>query len=60
MFSLGHRIQAGSGTHPAYQMGIWNSSLGSKAAGTSYWPLTSIQWRGWEWVELHLHSPMSS
>jgi hypothetical protein len=40
-FSLHHRIQAGSGSHPAYPMGTRGSSPGGKAAGARSWPLTS-------------------
>jgi hypothetical protein len=41
--SLHHRVQNGSGAHPAsYPMGIRNSSPGGKAAGAWSWPLTSI------------------
>jgi hypothetical protein len=40
-FSLHHRIQNGSGAHPAsYPMGTGDS--GGKAAGAWSWPLTSI------------------
>jgi hypothetical protein len=42
-FSLHHRIQNGSGAHPAsYPMGARRSLLGGKAAGMWSWPLTSI------------------
>jgi hypothetical protein len=42
-FSLHHRVQNGSGAHPAsYPMGIGGSFPGSKAAGVWNWPLTSI------------------
>jgi hypothetical protein len=42
-FSLHHRVQNGSGAHPAsYLMGTRGSFLGGKAAGTWSWPLTSI------------------
>jgi hypothetical protein len=40
-FSLHHRVQNGSGAHPAsYPMGTRGSFLGDKAAGTWSWPLT--------------------
>jgi hypothetical protein len=42
-FSLHHRIQNGSGAHPAsYTMGTRGSFPGGKAAGERSWPLTSI------------------
>jgi hypothetical protein len=42
-FSLCHRVQNGSGAHPAsYPMGTRGSSPGGKAAGAWSWPLTSI------------------
>jgi hypothetical protein len=42
-FSFHHRIQNGSGTHPAsYPMGTKASFHGGKAAGALSWPLTSI------------------
>jgi len=42
-FSLHHRVQTGSGAHPAsYPMGTRGSFPGGKAAGTWSWPLTSI------------------
>jgi hypothetical protein len=61
-FSPHHRVQNGSGTHPAsYPMGTRGSFLGGKAAGGWSWPLTSFYGRGQECVELYLHSPdMSS
>jgi hypothetical protein len=41
-FSLHHRVQTDSGTHPAsYPMGNEVSFPGSKAAGEWSWPLTS-------------------
>jgi hypothetical protein len=46
-FSLHHRVQTGSGTHPAsYPMGTRGSFLGNKAAGALSWPLASIQCQG--------------
>jgi hypothetical protein len=52
--SLHHRIQTGSGAHPApYPMGTRSSFPGGKAAGAWSCPLTSIK----ECVELYLHSP---
>jgi hypothetical protein len=46
-FSLHHRVQTGSGAHPAsYPMGNRGSFPGSKAAGAWSWPLTSIYCRG--------------
>jgi hypothetical protein len=42
-FSLHHRIQNGSGSHPAsYPMDTRGSFPGVKAAGAWSWPLTSI------------------
>jgi hypothetical protein len=42
-FSLHHRVQNGSGAHPAsYPMGNGGSFPGGKAAGAWSWPLTSI------------------
>jgi hypothetical protein len=42
-FSLHHRVQNGSGAHPAsYQMSTRGSFPGGKAAGSWNWPLTSI------------------
>jgi hypothetical protein len=46
-FALPHRVQNGSGTHPAsYPMCTRGSYPGGKAAGAWSWPLTSIQRRG--------------
>jgi hypothetical protein len=57
-FSLHHRVQNGSGAHPAsYPMGTRSSFSGGKAAGAWSWPLTSICAEVKEWVELYLHSP---
>jgi hypothetical protein len=42
-FSLHHRVQNGSGVHPAsYTMGTRGSFPGGKAAGVWSWPFTSI------------------
>jgi hypothetical protein len=42
-FSLHHRVQTGSGAHPAsYSMRTRGSFPGGKAAGAWSWPLTSI------------------
>jgi hypothetical protein len=42
-FSLHHRVQNGSGAHPAsYSMGTGDSFPGGKAAGAWSWALTSI------------------
>jgi hypothetical protein len=42
-FSLHHRVQNGSGAHPAsYLMGTRGSFPRGKAAGSWSWPLTSI------------------
>jgi hypothetical protein len=46
-YSLHHRVQNGSGAHPAsYPMGTRRSFPGGKAAGAWSWPLTSIYCRG--------------
>jgi hypothetical protein len=46
-FSLNHRVQNGSGAHPAsYPMGTRSSFPGGKAAGAWSWPLTSISCPG--------------
>jgi hypothetical protein len=43
--------------HPAsYPMSTRGSFPGSKVAGVWNWPLTSVYCRGWECVELYLHS----
>jgi hypothetical protein len=48
-FSLHHRVQNGSGAHPAsYPMCTRGFFPGSKAIGS---------WRGQEYVELYLYSP---
>jgi hypothetical protein len=58
-FSLHHRVQTGSGAHPAsYAVGTRGSFSGGKAAEPWSWPLTSIWYRGQEYVELYLHSPI--
>jgi hypothetical protein len=42
-FSLHHRVQNGSGSHPAcYPMDTRGCLPGSKAAGARSWPLNSI------------------
>jgi hypothetical protein len=46
-FSLHHRVQNGSGAHPAsYPMGTRGPFPGGKAADAWSWPLTSILCRG--------------
>jgi hypothetical protein len=46
-FSLHHRVQNGSGAHPAsYPMGTRGSFPGGTAAEAWSWPLTSISCRG--------------
>jgi len=43
IFSFLHRVQSGSGAHPAsYSMCTRGSFTGGKAAGAWSWPLTSI------------------
>jgi len=39
-FSLHHRVQAGSGTHPSYLISTWGSFPGDKASAA--WSYTSI------------------
>jgi hypothetical protein len=56
-FSLHHRVQNGSGAHPAsYPVDTRGSFSGDKAAGAWSWPLTSICCRVQECMELYLHS----
>jgi hypothetical protein len=46
-FSLHHRVQNGSGAHPAsYPVDTGGSFPEDKAAGAWSWPLTSIKCRG--------------
>jgi hypothetical protein len=56
-FSLHHRLQNGSGAHPAsYPMGTRALSLGVKRPGreTDHSPPSSAEVK--EWAELYLHS----
>jgi hypothetical protein len=56
-FSLHHHVKTGSGAYPtSYPMGARGSFPGSKAAGTSSWPLISIYCQRQEWVDLYIHS----
>jgi hypothetical protein len=56
-FFLHHRVQNGSGAHPAsYPVGTRGCFPGAKAGGAWSWPLTSILCQGHECVELYLHS----
>jgi hypothetical protein len=58
-FSVHHRVQNGSGVHPAsYPMGNRGSFPGGKEPGreTDHSPPSSAEVK--EWVELYLHSPM--
>jgi hypothetical protein len=56
-FSPHHRVQNGSGAHPAsYQMNTRGSFPGGKAVGAWSWPLTPSSAEVKEWVELYLHS----
>jgi hypothetical protein len=58
-FSRHHRVQTGSGAHPAsYPMDIRSSIPEGKAAGEWSWPLGSINCRDQECVELYFHSPI--
>jgi hypothetical protein len=60
-FSLHHHGQNGSRSHPvSYPMGTRCCFPGVKAAGAWNWPLTSIQCRSQECVEIYLHSPNTS
>jgi hypothetical protein len=55
-FSLRHRVETGSGSHPAWHsIGTFWFFPGSKSAGAWIWLLTSSLW-GWECVELYIHS----
>jgi hypothetical protein len=57
-FSLHHRVQNGSGAHPAsYPVGTSGFSLGVKRPGrkADHSPPSSPEVK--EWVELYLHSP---
>jgi hypothetical protein len=57
-FSLHHRVQNGSGAHPAsYPMGTGALSLGIKRQGreADHSPPSSAEVEGW--VKLYLHSP---
>jgi hypothetical protein len=60
-FSFHHRIQTGSGAHPAsYPVDNRGSFPGAKAAGSWSWPLTPSSAEVKECVELYLHSPSTS
>jgi len=51
-------ITCKSGAHPAsYPVGTKGFLPGGKAAGVWSWPLTSINCRGQECMQLYLHSP---
>jgi hypothetical protein len=57
-FSLHHRVQTGSGAHPAsYPVGTRGSSLGVKRLGceADHSPPSSVEVK--EWVELYVRSP---
>jgi hypothetical protein len=57
-FSLHHRVQNGSGAHPAsYPMGTRGSFPGGKASGAWSWPLTPSSAEVKERVQLYLRSP---
>jgi hypothetical protein len=56
-FSLHHRVQNGSGAHPAsYPVGTRGFFPGGKASGAWSWPLNPSSVKAKEWVELYLHS----
>jgi len=61
-FSLHHRVQTGSGVHPAsYPIPETGGSYpGCKKAGAWNRLLSSIQWRVYECMELYLHSSNTS
>jgi hypothetical protein len=57
IFSFRHWVQTDSGAHPTHnKIIIWGFYPRVKAAGAWNWLLTSIQCRGYEWVDLYLHS----
>jgi hypothetical protein len=59
IFSLRHRVQAGSGAHPAsYAMGIGALSLGIKRPGREADHSLPSSAEAKECVELYLHSPI--
>jgi hypothetical protein len=56
-FSLHHRVQTGSGAHPAsFPMGNRDYLFENKAAEAWISPFTSLQCRGQECVELYVHA----
>jgi hypothetical protein len=58
-FSLHHRVQNGSGAHPAsYPMGTRGSFTGGKAAGVEADHSSPSSAEVKECVELYLHSPI--
>jgi hypothetical protein len=58
LLSLVQNVQAESGAHfVSCSTGTRCPVRGDKAEGTWGWPLDSIQCRGQEWEELHLHFP---
>jgi hypothetical protein len=58
-FFLHHRVQTGSGAHPAsYPMGTRGSFPGGKNDGAWSWPLTSIQCRDHRMRGANHHSPI--
>jgi len=53
------KIQTTLGAHSAsYSLGTACYFSRGKAAKAWSWPLTSVQCRSWEWVELYFHSPI--
>jgi hypothetical protein len=57
-FSFHHRVQNGSGAHPAsYTMGTGASALGVKRPGREAENSPPSSAKVKEWVELYLHSP---
>jgi hypothetical protein len=58
---LCHRAQNDFGVRPtSHTMCIGGSFPRDKAARTWSWPLTSLKCRGYECVELYIHSPITS
>jgi len=59
-FSLHHRVQAGSGTHPAsYPMGTMGSFPGGKTAAAWIWPLVPRSKNEWRYTPLPQYAFMT-
>jgi hypothetical protein len=51
-------LETNSGVHSVlYPVGTESFCSADKAREARNWPLTSIYWRGWKYLELYLHSP---